>query len=360
MSAPTGTRPTQTIQRNNAAGQAIFFDRKTRAYQKSPFNLILPYERNVGWCYSSGDPFNTVGTPAHFADTIAQAHLEPFVASNCATQSYEKLRGKLMDTAGIGVDFVEARQSIDMMTRSFGTLLKVARAVKSGRFYDAAVILDRHVIPKGVKLRRAWGNNFLEYHFGWEPLVKDVYDGLEVLHNPVKTWSATNAVAKDFRSGSWSDNLGSVTNGGKWTMEYVCKQGAIVRAITNAPLHTLEQLGVINPLELLWEVIPFSFVVDWFANVGNVLRSVTDFAGMTLERTYTSTIQRTYEQGTVKSNSGFYPYPTNGPRLYAAGGVYAKRILSLTQPVFSIKPLKLPSITRAVTASALLSQFLRS
>jgi hypothetical protein len=39
----------------------------------------------------------------------------------------------------------------------------------------------------------------------------------------------------------------------------------------------LHALGVSKAASVIWEAIPFSFVVDWFVNVGDVIASVEDW-----------------------------------------------------------------------------------
>jgi hypothetical protein len=34
------------------------------------------------------------------------------------------------------------------------------------------------------------------------------------------------------------------------------------------------QTGVFNAATLIWEIIPFSFVVDWFANIGGLINAL--------------------------------------------------------------------------------------
>ena len=43
------------------------------------------------------------------------------------------------------------------------------------------------------------------------------------------------------------------------------------------------QLGLVNPASVAWELIPFSFLVDWFLPVGKFLESYTDTVGMQLD-----------------------------------------------------------------------------
>jgi hypothetical protein len=44
--------------------------------------------------------------------------------------------------------------------------------------------------------------------------------------------------------------------------------------------HTLAQLGLTNPLEWIWEAIPFSFVVDWWLQIGSYLGSIDSLYGV--------------------------------------------------------------------------------
>jgi hypothetical protein len=47
-------------------------------------------------------------------------------------------------------------------------------------------------------------------------------------------------------------------------------------------------MGVVNPLSIAWEVIPFSFVVDWFIPVGQVLEACTATMGLSFVDSWTS------------------------------------------------------------------------
>lgn len=343
----------------SSGGQFIRWRRKQRAVQKAPFTLPAPYFLEVGSTEAGGDGFSVVGGPNSWADQIAGKYYNQTIVNRLASESYEKLRGKLYDSAGLGVDFVEYGQSVDMIAKTCGTLLKFSKEVRKLHFGDAANTLRMHFVPKGVDKRKSFGSNFLQFHFGWEPLIHDVYDAMEVLHNPVKHFGPCKAASVAEDSGNYLFDLGSVYNGGKWQTKYRYLQGARIKSIENANLHTLEQYGLVNPASLVWEVVPFSFVVDWFVNVGDVLRSYTDFAGLTLTDTYHTLFFQTMEAGRAwkKVEDNLPPY---SPRLYRSNGLYASRVLGLTSPTLGVKRLKLPSLTRGLTASALLTQFLKN
>lgn len=54
--------------------------------------------------------------------------------------------------------------------------------------------------------------------------------------------------------------------------------------VVNPRFHELQQLGVTNPALFAWEVIPFSFVFDWFVGVGDYLEGLTALHGIELLR----------------------------------------------------------------------------
>jgi hypothetical protein len=55
------------------------------------------------------------------------------------------------------------------------------------------------------------------------------------------------------------------------------RESAYVRldyVLANPALASLAQAGITNPLEVAWELVPFSFVADWFFPVGAYLGSL--------------------------------------------------------------------------------------
>lgn len=58
--------------------------------------------------------------------------------------------------------------------------------------------------------------------------------------------------------------------------------------ITNPWLHTASSSGLINPLSIAWEVVPFSFVLDWFIPIGATLQAITASVGLTFNAGWSS------------------------------------------------------------------------
>lgn len=354
MVTPTGSRATQTVQTSapEYASFYIYWQQRTRRWQRAPYNLPLSYDYEEGRCDRGGSLISVLGTPPYDAQHIPRAFYDATWFSQMNNRSYENLRGKVYDRVGAGVDFVEYRQGMDMITRAGGTIVRAANQVRHGNFLGAARTLRTHVVPPNVSTRKSFANNWLEFHFGWSPLMGDIHDACEVLNNPLKRFCRTSAVAKDVKIWRQNVNSGAVTDYRQNAATLVYRQGLTVKSIDNIGLHGLDQFGILNPAVLAWELVPFSFVVDWFVGVGDFLQSLTDYAGMTLESTYTSFVLHCYNWGTILPNPGY----TGTPRSYAAQGVWMQRRPGLAGPNLALKQFKLPSKERAATAVSLVIQ----
>jgi len=59
-------------------------------------------------------------------------------------------------------------------------------------------------------------------------------------------------------------------------------------SVTNTALKAMSETGISNPLLLAWELVPYSFVVDWFLPVGNYLGTLDATLGVTFNQGYSS------------------------------------------------------------------------
>jgi hypothetical protein len=238
-----------------------------------------------------------------------------------------------------------------MILGRVGSLIGFARGVRKGRFGDAMAALSLEPIKRN---RAKWdkaksaSSKWLEFHFGWSPLIGDIYDGMTVLTSawkdlPVKT------SAKTRYNGSYPPP-GDYSMGVTQILDYRVRNSSEVR-ITNPNLYQLSQWGLTNPLEVAWELVPFSFVVDWFTNVGSLIGSMSDLHGVTLVNAYHSIYcsNTSYVQYWRGPNQPFASWRANGY------GYQMDRISGLSKPQgFYIKPFVGFSVSRGATAIALL------
>jgi len=177
---------------------------------------------------------------------------------------------KLNDSkAKVGQYLAESRQSANMIADAGTDLLTLLLKVKRG---------DLKGLPLnyGVLSRKA-RDYYLQWQFGWKPLCMDIYGLYDNLINrlPIQPFlSASRTVKTPYNY--------SLPYGGhdcKVNIKHTdtCKLWA---SLSEQTLATAQSYDVINPLSLTWELVPYSFVVDWFAPIGNTLASLTATAGL--------------------------------------------------------------------------------
>lgn len=68
---------------------------------------------------------------------------------------------------------------------------------------------------------------------------------------------------------------------------------SIVYDLPTGVLQDLNQLGLTNPVEVVWELVPYSFVVDWFLDVGGWVSSLSAAVGVTFVEGSQTLMQKT-------------------------------------------------------------------
>jgi hypothetical protein len=340
---------------------------------------------------------------------------DPFTSSPAYPEAYNKAYAKFKDACGeaasLAVNVAERKQAMAAMTKRVTQLVRFARAMKRFDFGEAASALGLQVITQTrttVRFKRtnksknsswdravekarkkplmgsedapvsqqrhkkthpryrpeddswelrfkrrasAFGSNYLEYHFGWEPLMKDIENAWDLFTDPMRdrlglrTKGSATAVANT-KGGNWTSYSGQVAN------KYYWKSAVSIRGrvkISNLNAYRLEQLGLLNPAVLLWELVPFSFIADWFANVGDFLSGFSDFVGLSIEHpSVTHFLRNTDDQ--------YYLYGGSLSNHYShKEHVCVQRSLGISGPILTFKPVKWPSVTRGLTAISLLT-----
>jgi hypothetical protein len=86
-------------------------------------------------------------------------------------------------------------------------------------------------------------------------------------------------------------------------------------------LNTLNIWGLTQPVEAIWELIPFSFIIDWFFNVGETLASFTPNYGIESLASWYTVVDTKYQRISRSSKNFSLPqgedaYCTNNARTY--------------------------------------------
>jgi hypothetical protein len=73
------------------------------------------------------------------------------------------------------------------------------------------------------------------------------------------------------------------------------------------------QTGFTNPINLAWEVLPYSFVVDWFLPIGPYLETLSAFDGLAFLDGYVTNATVQY---TLASHDFYGRFPANETPIY--------------------------------------------
>jgi len=239
-------------------------------------------------------------------------------------------------------------------------------------------------LAKGLKKfrnNRTLTNDWLEYRYGWRLLLKDNYDGLVKIHDlrtrGIPSRCKVRATSKEFISGEVSRDGGinwyldlNWDYQVNWRYRYTRqtdREVAISFLYTNdAPpalrLGTLQSLGITNPLNLAWELIPYSFVVDWFLPVGDYLTGLDTFIGKTFKAgciSYITNIKTTVTPCGFVGTNGYSVSSAVMPQAYAEERYY-KRVPLSAFPSANLPRLQINlNLNRALDAISLVKQYRR-
>jgi hypothetical protein len=245
----------------------------------------------------------------------------------------------------LGVAAAEASKTINHITHTATRIYDAMRAFKRGNLRQVAIHLG---LTPGTA-HKSW----LEYKYGWMPLLMDVKGAAEhfAQHQVGRPLRITSSKKKTVPF-SWTRRVdygliyGSSTQHGfytetiKGTYDVRVK---LVADVTNPQLSTLQQLGLTNPALIAWELVPFSFVFDWFVSVGDYLTGLTALNGLTLKRTMRSnTNVLTYEgkSPTTIASDASYQY-INSAKYWRLDNRNYARSSFVVNPLSLFPPLKL-------------------
>lgn len=183
---------------------------------------------------------------------------------------------------------------------------------------------------RNLSLSKNVAGGFLNYNFGWKPTIGDItamVNGIRSLDQRIRDFeSACNVlikkdklISKDSFTKSGSFTYSS-THKTEWSISYKSKlSGAL--AFRPQPLAAMSNFektlrGLLDTLgfqldpRIIWDEIPFSFVIDWFFGVGNWLSNFS-IDTLSLPISYVDGYLTYKEELTIESNTILNVYNAN-------------------------------------------------
>lgn len=368
------SKSTVTLRTLNTGYQ--FNDYKNQFWERSPpgqpFKAnpmsILCTRTNIYVDRNFPDPTNIHGGLALHTRPLWSGSEYDDVASSARVSASNRAYAALVQAvrsgdAGLGVTIASYKQSYEMISARAGQIRRLARKAEI-----TADEINRSRRRRKAEWRRAkrrgvptkWrpadflpvgsANIFLEGLFGWLPLYGSITSAIEVLtgDTPYERVSRSRKVTKRF---PWKDfpgfDPGFLSQDVLLTVR--CNQSAVFR-INNPNAWLANQMGLINPGVVAWDLVPWSFVVNMFVNVNSMMNRFTDFYGLEVSGASTTRREDYFETSVFKKILwGGRPYYLQDSRVF---NNYSKvRTLGLTFPQleFRLPPLSLSTAVMAVS-----------
>lgn len=189
-------------------------------------------------------------------------------------------------------------QTVGSLKRPFGSsrdLLRRMSKYRKGRLGKTA-----------MSAARATANAWLEYRYGWKPIILDCESIVKEAHRFREDCYRRILVARASERGETTNvtpfenpsPLGGFTVSGTRTDKQSVRvsAGIVYEVADRTTTERLNQIMGTRPSDLLqtvWEVIPYSFVVDWFSNIGDWLQAVTPDPNVSIRDSWCTSVSET-------------------------------------------------------------------
>lgn len=200
-------------------------------------------------------------------------------ADNEARMKFFK-RAKNAQTAFSGLTFLgELRETLGMIRNP-------GRALRRGLDDYVETVNKRTRRAKRNSLNRIVSETWLEHVFGWSPLISDIKSAGDALNRRLNRFASSyTRISGSGKQEGASFDVNLLTNGDVW-LEYVIRRlhrtscrvryVAEIRSVCENPIAADTRLFGVSWGDVVptaWELIPYSFLVDYFTNIGDVLNA---------------------------------------------------------------------------------------
>lgn len=322
---------------------------------------------------STGVYFNQYSAfTRRYSGPAAPSH-DPGAKQKAIKRLIDKLESGI--DSNLAQDIVQIKQTVRLVADTASRLARAGAAAKNGNFPRAASALfgtkspryDRKFGPPNRN--RQFADNWLAVQYGWKPLLQDLHGAFEAVARLQLADASVKQVKASAQVESWDVNDLPLFIGNKiagWTRVHTvsrCKYG--VRFTVEDHLKAfLSQTGFTSPVNLIWELIPFSFVVDWFLPIGPWLETLNYTPGLVMLDGYESLFTKRVAESLVRFSGEIGP-SAPGQNLQTAGSYRSEQVIFdrtrlNTFPAGRFPAFKNPlSTTHALNALALLRSVFR-
>lgn len=210
------------------------------------------------------------------------------------------------------VTLAELDKTVDLIAKTAKTIAKTVRQIRRGRNLD-----EIYFIVNGIGKGRASrvdqlpviaGSRWLEARYGWMPLLYDLQGFLKAARNVRE--KNPRYTARGWGSKEVNDIYSlDLSVGASGTIHFAVDTTEIVSArayvLYEADLkyQPVRDFGFTELPLAAWELVPFSFIVDWFVPIGQWLEAITPKVGIRILAEGTTLTTERYVNRIVSGHS---------------------------------------------------------
>lgn len=273
----------------------------------------------------------------------SNVHILPYnVSQKSIDQAVSKFYADVSDIKfNFAVFAMELAQTRDMVASRAWQIGRSYKLLRQGKIKQAIAqftTLKQNKVPikgdkplKGKDLADAW----LELRYGWTPLMYEIQGAIELLEEKILGGKLAQSYSKTTKV-NYTDNSTVRSTGIDHQHNATINDHVTISCLIKPVCPTriiLGQLGFDNPALIAYELMPYSFVVDWFYNIGDYLQSQTALAGLSVD--YFSITKTRYIQDEITSTQDPSGYPGTEPSSPGKSTYFSKhkrRDLSIPLP----------------------------
>lgn len=286
----------------------------------------------------------------------------------------------LMDSGSLVKAFAKMNESKVMTGELLNDFTKTVQMLRHP--FKSSIQLTKKILSKKNKLlgrsrtitsAKAFSDAWLEYRYGWRPIIMDVNSIMESVANCTRS-RPRNLVARASTSYQTSKSVpcsgapscinGGITGTATFSRKVRSSSGVIYRVEDNvdhdSALTTYGLRGRDIPATL-WEVIPYSFVVDWFIGVGDWLQAITPSPGIRVLGNWTTTVDESINSFTdlvatlsvATAPAATYKCTVSPSKTTS---VLVTRVCGSGLPTTPVPSVNLLSVTQSISGASLLCQ----
>lgn len=197
--------------------------------------------------------------------------------SQAIASVHSQLAVKSISTYDSLTELAELKQVPPMLMSMTRDILSILRGMR-GRFgyrtmRDAAKFTVRDLLKHPDKVFRKLGDEWMTYRYGIMPILYSCRDIMKLMDRGVDAEERCSETISPHDLGVTLPGPGSTYRRTRIAGDIVIR-GCSFQHFTSAEVARHSGMGF-NPFVTAWELIPYSFVVDWFVNAGDYIAAKT-------------------------------------------------------------------------------------